>query len=235
MQDPYDPLWSLDNGGDKWPDVNKTGGKMGTSFSAPLAAGVASLMLTVNPGLSPAALIQRMQAGAKPFPEVPGFGYCNPNLLSNGLCNCTKTTCGAGLLDADEALRLAYGPAVIIEPIGTVLPSATITLDGSQSKSISGRDIDTDTYQWTLLSGPATITIPDADKAITSLRLPDTPGSWVFKLTVEDDAGDSGSGTITVVAASPPPTGGGGGALGWAWGAGLWAWVLALGWRQRRR
>ena len=68
---------------------------------------------------------------------------------------------------------------------------------------------------------------------MTSLRLPDTPGSWVFKLTVEDDTGDKGSGTITVVANSPVT--GGGGALGWAWGAGLWAWVVALAWRQRRR
>jgi serine protease len=174
-----------------------------------------------------------MQAGAKPFPQVLGYGFCNPNLLSNGLCNCTKTTCGAGLLDADEALRRAYGPAVVIEPIGAVRPAATITLDGSRSKSISGRDIES--HQWELLSGPATITIPDDDQAITSLSLPDVPGSWVFQLTVEDDAGDRGTGTITVVASNPVTGGGGGGSTGWAWGVGLWAWVLALGWRQRRR
>lgn len=231
--DPYDPIWSLDNQGVRGPGANITGGKLGTSFSAPMAAGVAGLMLTINPDLSPVDLIQRMQAGAKQFPLVHGYGYCNPNLLTNGLCNCTTNTCGAGMLDADEALRLAYGPAVIIQPIGNVQPSATITLDGSQSKSIGGRNIDT--FNWTFVSGPSPVIIPDPDKATTSLRLPDTPGSWVFKLTVVDDAGGSGSGTITVVASSPVSGGGGGGALGWAWGAGLWAWVLALGWRQRRR
>lgn len=228
--DPYDPLWSLDNRSAQGPGAHDTGGKMGTSFSAPLAAGVASLMLTINPDLSPVDLVERMQAGAKPFPLVHGYGYCNPNLNANGLCNCTTNTCGAGILDADEALRLAYGPAVIIEPVGTVQPSATITLDGSRSKSVGSRDIAT--YGWTFVSGPGMVSIPDSDKAITSLRLPNTPGSWVFKLTVEDDAGDSGSGTITVVASSA--VSGGGGALGGAWGVGLWAWVLALAWRQRR-
>jgi serine protease len=70
---------------------------------------------------------------------------------------------------------------------------------------------------------------------MTTLRLPDAEGRWVFRLTVTDSNGEQGNDTVTVVARNPPPTGGGGGgALGWAWGVGLWAWVLALAWRQRR-
>lgn len=122
----------------------------------------------------------------------------------------------------------------MIQALGTVRPGAQITLDGRGSVAIPGRTIVS--HQWTQVSGPTTITVPDGTEALTSFALPASmEGRWVFRLTVLDDIGDDGSDTVVVLAAYPPPTGGGGGSLGWAWGAGLWAWVLALGWRQRRR
>ena len=67
----------------------------GTSFAAPLVAGVASLLLGMDPTLTPAALIGILKASTTPFPG----GHCDP-------VN-TMHTCGTGVLNAGAALRLA--------------------------------------------------------------------------------------------------------------------------------
>ncbi len=225
-------LLSTYNSGLQGPDTDNYAYNLGTSFSAPQAAGVAALMLSLNPNLSPNALIERMKLGARAHTAYMGAACSTVN---NGTCNCTTTTCGTGLLDAQRSLQLARGPAAVIEAVGTVRPGAQITLDGSGSLAITGRTIVS--HQWAQVSGPRAITIPDATQDITTFDLPaSVEGRWVFRLTVRDDTGDEGTDVVSVVAANPAQTGGGGGgSLGWAWGAGLWAWVLALAWRQRRR
>jgi serine protease len=67
----------------------------GTSFAAPQVAGVASLMLGVNPSLTPAQLTSLLKASVSPFP--------------GGVCDFLRPafTCGAGVLNAGAALRLA--------------------------------------------------------------------------------------------------------------------------------
>lgn len=224
-------LVSTYNSGTKGPVADSYDYQQGTSFSAPQAAGVAALMLGLNPNLTPNALIERMKLGARAHTAYMGASCSTVN---NGNCNCTTTTCGAGLLDAQVSLQLARGPAAVIEAVGTVRPGAQITLDGSGSLAITGRTIVS--HQWSQVSGPRAIAIPDPMQAITALNLPaSVEGRWVFRLTVRDDTGDEGTDVVAVVAANPPSAGGGGGSLGWAWGAGLWAWVVALAWRQRRR
>lgn len=228
----YDDLiFSTSNAGSTVPGADGYEPKQGTSFSAPQAAGVASLMLSVNDRLTPSDLIDRMQRAARARGHAtPALPLCGP--VGAGPCRCTDATCGAGLLDAAASLQLASGPAAIIGRIGTVRPGALITLDGRNSVALGTATIDS--YQWTRQSG-APLVIPDDTLPMTTLRLPDAEGRWVFRLTVTDSNGEQGNDTVTVVARNPPPTGGGGGgALGWAWGVGLWAWVLALAWRQRR-
>ena len=66
----------------------------GTSFAAPQVSGVASLMLGLNPRLTPAQLSQLLLSTARPFPG----GQCDPD---------PRKRCGAGLLDAGAALRAA--------------------------------------------------------------------------------------------------------------------------------
>jgi len=188
-------LYSTDNDGDTVPVTDGYGYKQGTSFSAPQAVGVASLMLAVNDKLTPSALIQRMKDSVRPHVFDPLKPNCS--LVSNGICNCTVNTCGAGLLDAAAALQEASGPAAIIERIGSVLPGALIVLDGTDSAPAG----TIQTYQWTKLSGP-TLTIPSPTQASTSLRLPTVEGRYVFQLQVSDGT-DSGTDTVTVVAAYP--------------------------------
>ncbi|MFT3664055.1 S8 family peptidase [Piscinibacter sp.] len=83
---------------------------VGTSFSAPLVAGTAALMLSVKPELTPAQLRQLLMRSARPFPVYSDIANCRaPDGTEQDQCNCTTSTCGAGMLDADAAVRAAAG------------------------------------------------------------------------------------------------------------------------------
>ncbi|THF86818.1 serine protease [Deinococcus sp. KSM4-11] len=78
-------------GGERSPD--------GTSFAAPHATGVASLLLSVRPHLSPALLRSYLTRSATPFPN----GACDP---------VPAHTCGRGTLNAEAAVKLALASSV---------------------------------------------------------------------------------------------------------------------------
>ncbi len=94
---------------------------VGTSFSAPLAAGTAALMLSARPDLAPAQLAQILRATARAFPTtggdngdgsiVPACTAPKYDLQGNPVdqlqCYCTTSTCGAGMLDAGAAVQAA--------------------------------------------------------------------------------------------------------------------------------
>lgn len=66
----------------------------GTSLAAPHVTGVVSLMLGLNPALTPTQVLTILKQTAQPFPG----GRCDPD---------PAKTCGAGLLDAGRALAAA--------------------------------------------------------------------------------------------------------------------------------
>lgn len=225
-------LLSTDNGGPTSPGPSTYAHKQGTSFAAPQAAGVASLMLAVNPFLTPRQLIERMKAGARPHTTAAITGLAaSCGTPGMGACNCTKTTCGAGLLDANTSVQLATGPAVVIRPVSDVEPGAVITLDGSPSVAIPGANIVS--YQWVQVSGPP-VAISSANSAVAQATLV-AENSYVFSLTAVDNFGRKGEDTVRALAAMPPSSGGGGGSAGQLWGLSLWAWVMAVALCQRRR
>ncbi|MFM2120528.1 MAG: hypothetical protein RL722_1996, partial [Pseudomonadota bacterium] len=96
-------------------------GAVGTSFSTPLVSATAALMLSANPGLSPAQLNSLIQSSARGFPTTGGGDPQTPDALPGQVpicgsptasteqheCYCTTTTCGAGMLDAGAAVRAA--------------------------------------------------------------------------------------------------------------------------------
>ena len=229
-------LYSTANTGTRGPAEHSYDSKDGTSFASPLAAGVASLMLSVNPALTPSELVSRIQAGARAFPSSPGYPTCSLSAPTNSACNCTRETCGPGLLDAEGALQLAYSPAVVIAPVGTVAPGSSLTLDGRGSAAVGGASITA--YQWSQVSGPPA-TLGATNGPTLAVTLPaGARDDWVFRLLVTDSAGRSADNYVTVTTRS----GGGdwhddddgGGSTGLLWGLGLWA--LALGaWARRRR
>lgn len=107
---------------------------VGTSFSSPLVAATAALMLSVQPTMTPAALKSAMQSSARPFPasglpDDPTTGpipTCRaPGNFDQLQCYCTKTTCGAGMLDAGAAVAAALGSTPNPSPTPTPAPTPT--------------------------------------------------------------------------------------------------------------
>ena len=69
----------------------------GTSMSSPHVAGVAALMLSQNPALTPAQVKAKLQSSARAFPTGTG-------------ADCTTSLCGAGIVDAAAALTTTTTP-----------------------------------------------------------------------------------------------------------------------------
>ena len=86
----------------------------GTSFAAPQVAGVAALMLAVNPALSSVDIAYRIMQSATPFPSS-GPAVCSASNLDN--CRCTSGTCGAGVLNAEAAVMAAQNASVFSEGV----------------------------------------------------------------------------------------------------------------------
>jgi len=107
-------LLTLDDTGLRRPDAAGSAYVAGTSFSAPIAAGVAGLMLAVNPDLSAQQLIDGLRVSSRPHVSSGRFASCSA--ANNARCDCSVSTCGAGILDADAAVR--HAQAVVGEGAG---------------------------------------------------------------------------------------------------------------------
>ncbi len=87
----------------------------GTSFAAPLVSGTISLMLGVNPALSVEQLIEGLRKTARPHVVSTFIGACSDS--NPGRCICSTQSCGAGMLDAEQALRYAANPGSYVAPV----------------------------------------------------------------------------------------------------------------------
>jgi serine protease len=87
--------------------VNQYAYLFGTSFSAPITAGAVSLMLSANPALTHQQILEGLRISARPHVVSTSGTMPLCSSMNYGRCICTASTCGAGLLDADEAVRYA--------------------------------------------------------------------------------------------------------------------------------
>jgi serine protease len=208
MNDGDECLFSIDttvNLGDILPGVNgyttriNPDANVGTSFSSPMAAGVAALMLAVNPSLTPMQLLDRIKRSARPFPVDVSLPFCEDNMPlstdNEGQCNCTPTTCGAGLLDAEAAIQwaqqpssMALPPVVAINVQSSGQTGASITLDGQGSFAAPGSTVTT--WLWSYTAGPQK-TSPWTSNRATTAFTPLHPGTYIFKLTATASNGKS--------------------------------------------
>ena len=99
----------------------------GTSFSAPLVAGAAALMLSVKPSLTPAEIKTALQSSARAFPSGSAGGSAQsgaiaacraPDSSDQLECYCTTSTCGAGMLDVAAAVALVTSTSRILQTPG---------------------------------------------------------------------------------------------------------------------
>ena len=109
--DPNDPLsdsglLTINNNGTTLPGEPDYAYVTGTSFASPIVAGVAGLMLSLNPALSAQQLVDGLTSQARPHVLAsPSLGACSAS--NPTFCECSTTTCGAGILDARAALSYA--------------------------------------------------------------------------------------------------------------------------------
>lgn len=110
-------LLALGNTGLQSPGTATSVRAAGTSFAAPIVAGVAALMLSVNDTLTVDQLIAGLKASARPHVVSASIGTCSDQ--NPGRCICTTSTCGAGILDAPQALAYAALPDSYVAPART--------------------------------------------------------------------------------------------------------------------
>jgi serine protease len=250
------PILTTTNKGTTTPSSNSYSDSsdisVGTSFAAPIVAGTVALMLAVDPTLTPATIAATIKLTARAFPTtgagndattgLPVAACKAPSTTDQLECYCTKTTCGAGMLDAGAAVA-AVVPLVappttgISVSDGSPTAGANVTLSASGATANGGRSIAG--YQWQITSGGGFAAFSGATNAASATLVTSAAGSVVVTLTVTDSAGATGkaSSTLSVQATpatpvTPSSSGGtgssGGGAISalWAAGLGLAAWAL---------
>jgi len=181
--------------------TNQFNTNLGTSFSAPLAAGVAALMNAVNGKLSTQQLRARMMEGAHAFPNNPALPTCHvptgPTDLQQVECNCTTLTCGAGLLNASGAVIAAQRPIVSISVPATFVAGSTISLDASASVAACNRSVGS--YQWTVVStnGTSPPVLAMSDQPTLQVTAP-LSGNYTLRVTATDNVGAIDSGDVVI-------------------------------------
>jgi serine protease len=198
-------LRTTSNTGITVPGLSTYTGNVGTSFSAPIVSGIAGLMHALNDDLSSSEMIGRIKLGAREFPAPdPGIPTCPALDSDSKQCNCTTTTCGAGMADAPGALVEALRPMARIAEPGDAAVGDNISLDGTASGAARGRNIAA--WQWSVAGSPAEF-VGTNTGATATLRI-SAAGTTDVRLTVTDDVGSTDTAAITILTTA---TGGGGG------------------------
>lgn len=186
-------VYSTLNNGQTVPVADSHKEYQGTSMATPHVAGVAALMFSLKPDLTPDQVKNYLQTSARPH---PAGSAC----VSGG--NVGK--CGAGLLDAAGALAaLPNVPPTVtltVDASRVVKPGTSVPLTGSATADAQ-RSIAS--YLWTQASGDSVGAIANANTANASFTAPPI-GTVSFKLIATDSGGQSGSATATVRVNSAP-------------------------------
>ncbi len=186
------------------PDINSYTNQLeenlGTSFSAPIVSGVAALMRAVNANLTPAQLIARIKASAGPFPHPAGTPVCSSTSSSTVECACTTSVCGAGMLNAFNAVKAALDPIAAIKiPNGLALHApATFDATGSAAACNVAGPLS---YAWTTTG--SVLIVSGAGTAQPSVKW---SGAGTLTVRVTDSSGNFDTAMVNFSASSHTST-----------------------------
>jgi serine protease len=167
--------------------TDQTNTNLGTSFSAPIVAGIAALMRAVNGNLTPAQLISRIESSASPFPaNTANLPVC-PNVDPvSGECSCVQGQCGAGMVNALSAVKAALNPIAAISAGGS-----NTVFDASVSAAACNLTIAS--YAWTVSGG---VKIQSGASA-AKVTVASSGSAGALMLTVTDSAGRTDSAAVS--------------------------------------
>ena len=174
---------STSNTGTTGPATHNYRAMVGTSMAAAQVSGVASLVLSANPGLTPAGVLSTLQATARAFPD----GSCTPSI------------CGAGIIDAAAAVMAVAttgnNPPVVSN--GTLSTNENTAVTGNLDAS----DPDGNALSFSLVTNPIQGSVVITDAAMGAFIYTPNPGakgtdSFTFK--ANDGLVDSNTATVTV-------------------------------------
>ena len=159
---------------------------LGTSFSAPIVAGVAALMRAVNANLTPAQLIARIKSSATAFPANTASLPVCPNVVGSsgsnrGECSCVPGQCGAGMVNAFQAVKAALNPIAVIPAGGNTAFDA--------GGSVAACNLTIASYAWTVSGGVAI----QSGANSAQVTVASTGSAGTLMLTVTDSAGHTDS------------------------------------------
>jgi serine protease len=187
--------------------TNQDNPNLGTSFSAPIVSGIAALMRSANNNLTPAQLAARLKSSATVFPAgAAGVPTCPTNDPTTGECACPTdgSQCGAGMVNALQAVMAAQKPIAVIA-IPANLGAGSV-FDASGSVAACNTSLPTPaafgiaTYAWT--ASPAGIIVSGANSPQVTVN----PAPGTLSLTVTDSGGNADTETVTLTANSATST-----------------------------
>jgi serine protease len=198
------PIDTTSNAGTTTPTINgytdQLNPSLGTSFSAPIVAGIAGLMVSTNSNLTAPQLIARLKEGAAPFPVSSDSTVPNCHVptgasdLQTSECNCTTQTCGAGMARAPGAVKAALRPIAAIAVPASVSAGQNVSLSAIGSAAACGHTIAS--YSWSVV-GSSTTAIQGANTPSATVVAPSS-GSITVQVTVTDDIGATDTAQVVV-------------------------------------
>ena len=202
----YDLILSTLNSGTTSPDLTPAGwnyvGYQGTSMATPHVVGVVSLMYSVNPSITPAQVLNKLQVTSRAFPAGNACGMQDPNNSATWFsCVCTTATCGAGMLDAYRAVLATIGAPTVTTL--TIVPDPvsfgnTVTFTAATSGIVPGGSVTFRDGSTTLGSVPVATMGDLATAQFTTSSLP--IGGHVITATYSGDSNNNTSASFPLTA-----------------------------------